>query len=290
LEQRKLEEARSEHQIVHQLVLSSTLVDEMSLEWSLHVGGSIAEFLHEDKDSESWFRQLAQLALTTYGPRSEETISYLRHLAEAMLSQYRYSESEELLWIMVDLAKTSLKSTSRATIKLACSLARLMFKQERFEIAETHWGSEDSIALQAETGLARVLKSQGRLAESETLLRRNVEKLVRVRGEDSMSASNAMGYLGSLLMQDGRYEDAAIWWEKCTKIRLLRLGPTHHTAFEAFSTLGDCYLKLRRYIDALKSGQEWLEAVKKASGLGHEYVSQLQSWLETIVEEKLPNF
>lgn len=283
------------------MVLSSSIVHEILIRGSLFIGGSIAKSLDENKDSESWFRQLAQLTLTTYGPRSGDTISSLRHLAEAMLSQRRYSESEELLWIMVDLAKTSLKSTDRATTKLACLLARLMFKQKRFEdaenlwgmsleIAQTHWGSEDSIALKAETGLARVLKSQGRLAESETLLRRNVEKLVRVRGEDSLSASTTMGCLGSLLMQDGRYADAAIWWEKCTKIRLLRLGPTDHTALKTFSVLIECYLHLGRYSDALKSGQEWLEAVKKAPGLGHRCVSQLQSWLETMVVEKLPNF
>jgi hypothetical protein len=105
--QRKLEEARSEHQIVHQLVLSSTLVDELFVEWSLFVGGSIACFLHEDKDSESWFRQLAQLTLKTYGPRSSDTILYLQRLAKAMLRQCKYSESEELLWILIDLAKTS---------------------------------------------------------------------------------------------------------------------------------------------------------------------------------------
>jgi tetratricopeptide (TPR) repeat protein len=300
LMQRKLKEARMEHQIVRQLVLRSSVVCEKLIKRSLLIGGIIAEQLGENKDSESWFRQLAQLTLTTYGPRSEDTISSLRHLAEAMLSQHRYSESEELLWIMVDLAKTSFKSTDRVTARLACSLARLMFKQGRFEdsenlwrmsleIANTHWGSEDSIALKAETGLARVLKSQGRLAESETLLRRNVDKLVRVRGEDSLSVSTAMECLGSLLMQDGRYEDAAIWWEKCTKICLLRLGPTDRRAFKTFSVLGECYCQLGRYSDALKSGQEWLEAVKKAPGLGHGYVSQLQSWLETIVVEKLPN-
>jgi tetratricopeptide (TPR) repeat protein len=299
--QRKLKEARSEHQIVHQLVLSSSVVYEILIEGSLSIGGGIAESLDENKDSESWFRQLAQLTLTTHGPRFEGTISSLRHLAEAMLSQRRYSESEELLWIMVDLAKTSLKSTDRATTKLACSLARLMFKQGRFEdaenlwrmsleIAQTRWGSEDSIALKAETGLARVLNSQGRLAESETLLRRNVEKLVRVRGEDSLSASTTMECLGSLLMQDGRYADAAIWWEKCTKIRLLRLGPTDDKAFKTFSVLRECYLQLGRYSEALKLGQEWLEAVKKASGLSHRYVSQLQSWLDTILVGKLPNF
>ena len=49
-------------------------------------------------------------------------------------------------------------------------------------------------------------------------------------------------------------------------------------------------MQLGRYTDALKSGQEWLEAVEKASGLGHGYVGQLQRWLETIVVEKLPNF
>jgi hypothetical protein len=180
--QRKFKEARMEHQIVHQLVLSSGVVYEKLIKGSLVTGGIIAKHLHENKDSESWFRQLAQLTLTTHGPRSEDTISSLRHLAEAMLYQHRYSESEELLWIMLDLARTSFKSTDRATTKLACSLARLMFKQGRFEesenlwrmsleIAKTHWGSEDSIALEAETGLARVLKSQGHLVESETLLR-----------------------------------------------------------------------------------------------------------------------
>jgi tetratricopeptide (TPR) repeat protein len=299
--QRKLKEAKDEHQIVHQLVLSSSGVHEILIEPSLSIGGAIAESLHENKDSESWFRQLAQLKLTAYGPRSEDTISTLRHLAEAMLSQRRYSESEELLWIMVDLAKTSLKSTDRATTKLSCSLARLMFKQGRFEdaenlwrmsleIARTRWGSEDSVALKAETGLARVLKSQGRLAESEKLLRGNVEKLVRVRGEDSLITSTSMEHLGSLLMEDGRYADAAIWWEKCTKIRLLKLGPTDDTAFETFSVLIECYLQLGGYNDALKSGQEWLEAAKKASGLNHIYVSQLQSLLETMLVEKLSNF
>jgi tetratricopeptide (TPR) repeat protein len=157
------------------------------------------------------------------------------------------------------------------------------------EIAQTRWGSEDSIALKAETGLARVLNSQGRLAESETLLRCNLEKLMRVRGENSLSASTTMEYLGTLLMQDGRYADAAVWWEKCTKIRLLRLGPTEDKAFKTFSVLTECYLQLGKYSEALKSGQEWLEAVEKAPGHSHRIFSQLQSWLETILVEKLPN-
>ncbi|KAE9370163.1 hypothetical protein N431DRAFT_378299 [Stipitochalara longipes BDJ] len=298
--QRKLKEARREHQTTHQLVLSSSDVSEDIMAFSLYTGGIISEDCNQDEDSEFWFRQLAQLRLTTYGPRSEDTISYLRYLAEAMVNQRRYSESEELLWIIIDLAKTRLKSTGRVTIKLACSLARLMFKQKRFGdaenlwrmslgIAETQWGSEDSITLKAETGLARVLKSQGRLAESETLLRCNVEKLVRKRGQDSLTACVPMEYLASLLMQDSRYEDATIWWEKCSKIRRLKFGPTDNTAFEAFSMLGECYLQLGRYSDALDLGQEWLEAIKKVSGLGHEYVSQLQSWLEAIVAENVPD-
>jgi hypothetical protein len=77
-----------------------------------------------------------------------------------------------------------------------------------------------------------------------------------------------------------------IWWERCTKIRLLRLGPTDDKAFKTFSVLRECYLQLGRYNDALKSGQEWLEAAKKASGLNHIYVSQLQSLLETMLVEK----
>jgi hypothetical protein len=303
IEQDHMSEAIRELQIGHQYILGSSFIRNPDIIGaSLLLGAGIAGYLEENHNkSESMFRQLAQLMLTTYGPRSEDAIYALQQLSEIMMLRGRYLESEELLRITMELSRTRFKSTDRAATELACCLAKLKYKQKRhkeaenlwrtiFENASMNWGSEDEITVEAEDGLALALEAQGRSAESAAVLRRSVEKLLRIRGMNSLTAASSMRRLASALMQDSRCEDAAIWWEKCVNIFRFRGGPTSERAFGALEQLLGCYIELGRYSGALKWAREWQQAVKESSGPSHEYVQLLESRIKTLIAQEGPSY
>jgi hypothetical protein len=134
----------------------------------------------------------------------------------------------------------------------------------------------------AETGVAEVLKSQGRYAESERLLRKNVEKLLGVLGESSARTADAVTLLCGVLIQTNQLEEATIWSVKSLRMHIAQSGHTHHRAFKSCQRLVWCYRGQQRYGDALSLAKNYLEELDKGSANGQKYVDELEKWIELL--------
>lgn len=280
----KFLEAKRTHQIAHRLALNNAITGWELTELTFEIGAEIAESLDQNSDAETFNRQVAQMRLTRHGPRFEGTILSLQGLAKAMYIQEKYSESRDLLWILMDLGNTSLKSSIRAHVEVACLLARLMHKQGlyrdaeslwRISLQEAHqtWGPDHCLALKSATGLARALKFQGEYAESETLLRRNIPKLLKANeSEPTSMAFFGLSVLAGLLMTTGRYGEAGTWWE--TGIEILS-GGFEYTGFPilCYANLVICYSEEGRFNDCLRIVLAMKEAAKGNPDKTHHLIS-----------------
>jgi tetratricopeptide (TPR) repeat protein len=295
--QKRFEEAKATHQRHQQWIVHHNVVRSDLFELTLELSAYIAYYLEDDPATESLYRQVAQMKLSTYGPRHQDTMASLRSVAESMEYQDRYSESEELLRILVQLGSTSSKPIDSTAIEVTCSLATVLAKQGLFEDAEKLWlhsmqeaektlGKEDPLTLHAEMGLAQALRSQGRWSESEIILRENVKKFLGVRGDKSTRTANSISELAGVLVQLGKLKEAMIWWEKSLTCYTHSLGYLYPETIQSCEMLGMCYERQGQNLDALQLYQKAMEEARGVMSPTHHHFIMIRSWILALQEEE----
>lgn len=288
-------EAKILYEKIHPLILRAVDPDHSIVQKSLQIIAIILGNLGNHEDAEAHCRQLLQIRLNTFGLRHGKTIAALQRLSNPIRRQERYSESEELLSIMVQLSESAPGMSDHRRCRGLSSLAKVMFQQGRYKASEslhrqaTEWsklslGEEHPATMQCVYHLARTLRCQGDLRESEDLLRQTVERQTKTLGEYSPSTIDSTSELGETLEMAGRYDEAIVIYEKSLRGFSMIWGPGHDYTIVGCESLGRCYELKCRYTDALALYGRTIDDIQAAHGPSHEAIAEIHGWIHKACE------
>jgi tetratricopeptide (TPR) repeat protein len=239
------------HQVLHQRIQ-----EVWPPEHPLHLQSSYiaAEILYQQGqfiEAESIIRSVIQISLTRFGPYSHFTIEALRCLSciikyqgvEFLEDSYkvlRYNTEilekqglNDLWWtncihLLYELIDRRLHAESN-------SLCHHIMK-----CVEADLGREDPVFFHCQRELAGVLREQGRVSESITLLREVLK---------SASSEVEIYEFALCLQAEGNFREAILWFKKCLKLEMID-GWSNPDVIDTCGDIGSCYASLAQYNNA----------------------------------------
>jgi tetratricopeptide (TPR) repeat protein len=239
------------HQVLHQRIQ-----EIWPPEHPLHLQSSYiaAEILYQQEqliEAESIIRSVIQISLTRFGPYSHFTIEALRCLSciikdqgveflEDAYNVLRHNTEilekqglnnlwwENCIYLLRELIDRRLHAESN-------SLCHHIMK-----CVEADLGREDPVFFRCQRELARVLREQGRVSESITLLREVLK---------SASSMIEIYEFALCLQAEGSFREAILWFKKCLKLEVMA-GWSESNVIEICGDIGFCYTSLAHYNNA----------------------------------------
>jgi tetratricopeptide (TPR) repeat protein/predicted Ser/Thr protein kinase len=136
-------------------------------------------------------------------------------------------------------------------------------------------GRVDETAARASTALMWVVGGrQGRHAEAHELAREVEAKLERV-GHNEILIAELQSKLSTILLEEGKFEEALARAARAVELRERSLAPTHPALAAAIGDRADVLQQLARYDAAIADYQRALEIVQQAYGGQHPAVASL---------------
>jgi tetratricopeptide (TPR) repeat protein len=182
-------------------------------------------FLDERRSEEELYRDLVQITLTTSGPKHGNTIEAIRNLCFSMTLSEKYSETEELLRVAVELSSNATDISAMERCFIRHNLGQLLYKQGKYadseallrqtaNMSEKLLGIEHEETLSCKILLCQVLRFQNLLSERYDILlevlKVQIEKLKEIRG----STIEAMADLSIVLIEMRKMDDAHKWMKQ----------------------------------------------------------------------------
>jgi tetratricopeptide (TPR) repeat protein len=185
-------------------------------------------FLDDTGSAEILLRELVQITLTTLGPKHGKTISVISNLCSTMVELKRYSESEDLLRVTLELSfdATDLSDRNQCTIRY--KLGELLYNQDRYadseallrvtaKMSEKLLGIEHGQTLKCKNLLAKVLRTRRLLSESHDIPLEIIEVQIKKLGEIRGSTIRAMADLSVVLIEMRNMDEAYKWMKQALR-------------------------------------------------------------------------
>jgi tetratricopeptide (TPR) repeat protein len=291
-EQGRFDEAKNMIDDVHKDILRVDTSGGSLVQNSLQIMGAILNHLENYEKAESVLRELVQMKLITLGPRHGDTLAAIERLSYPISLVNRFSESEELLRIALELGRTAPEFSDSRKCQ-AIRLLAVMFscvgmrRQEgealcrmSVECSERLSGEDDWETLRSKCNLARELKEKGLLHESDILFERTARKQIEMSGEYSLEAISIVKELCCLLLETCQYKKAGTWLEKLFHVYRKLHGPDHEEVLNVCDELGRCYEGQGRYQDALNLYEQMSQETGEVVGSNHPSIARLARWME----------
>ncbi|KAK2740149.1 hypothetical protein CKAH01_18618 [Colletotrichum kahawae] len=242
-------EANEMAQEVHDLALTIDTPGGSLTQRSLHVLAQSYGNLRNLEKEEDLLRQLVQIRLTSSGPRHGDTLAAIRSLCDSIVDSKRYSESEELLRVALELGQTDAVS-GRTKCLLCRKLATVLFREASFRESEALYrktvemsirilGKDHPDTLRCQFWLSKTLRALGRLDDSHELHTKTVEQQIRTRGEMRGSTIESMAALSNLLLQMKDVKSAKSWMGRALKCSQHTGGIDNARAMKFWADLGE---------------------------------------------------
>jgi tetratricopeptide (TPR) repeat protein len=218
-------------------------------------------------------------------------------LGVALKTCGQYQEAEALLYIFTqldcELSHDSDRNTieAQSTVYVMSHLASRLRRQGRYGdsaavLVATERRFKDLICLENPSGRvyyrqkAKVLKIEGQLLESKEILR---GILNHAPDHPTMDKINALASLANILAETGRQEEAATLREKKFFDDVEKYGIAYKLTIESFEELGQCYIELGWYDDAIYLFQQTIEKLALIQGsetdFCNAYTWELRDWI-----------
>ncbi|MBV8570403.1 MAG: serine/threonine protein kinase [Acidobacteriaceae bacterium] len=263
--------------------IASGLSQDPELEAQMmHVVGTVYSSLGLYSRSEALLRQAAEIRRRVLGASSAATLTSMYELAGVLKSESRYAEAEKLSRETLGARRSLLGSEHRDTLESISQLASILNKEGRFREAEKlHrevnekatrvFGPHDrGVRRRAMRGLAIDLAYEGKLAESERVLRELLESDRRALGRDHPDVLADMNNLAAALQREEKWGEAEkMYLELLPEFRRVN-GPEHPYTLLIMGNLGDLLFNEKRYVEAEKLLQETLEIKRRVLGPEHD--------------------
>jgi len=242
----------------------------------------IAGSLGEDQNAEEEIqRQVVQISLCKFGPKDNFARQCLQFLAMCLMNAKKYKLCEELLYIVIEIGQSILdqqtdmvKAFYARTLQMLC---RTLWEQGKYDECERmsqmarakarsllHMYHENVMAL--DYRLATAWRKQGRLRESEELLRDVLDRQLHSIGEGDQDTLYTTFELAELLGETKRYEEASVFRQKFFRGRIKTFGAVNRFSFEGFEKLLKTYEAEGRRADTDDLAMKYLEQLKELKG------------------------
>ncbi|KAJ8131255.1 hypothetical protein O1611_g2369 [Lasiodiplodia mahajangana] len=201
----RFEEANKMAQDVHELALAIDTPGGRLTQRSLHVLAQSYGNLRDLPKEEDLLRQLVQIRLSSLGPRHGDTLAAIRSLCDSIIDSERFSESEELLRVALELSQSAEVSDRRKCL-ISRKLATVLYKKGDYSGSEALYretlgmsvhllGDEHPDTLRCRFWLCKVLRARGSLSDSYRLHSKTVQQQIKTRGELRGSTIESMASL-----------------------------------------------------------------------------------------------
>ncbi|CAN9148603.1 unnamed protein product [Alternaria sp. RS040] len=179
-------------------------------------------FAGDMSSGENLSRDLVQLKLTALGPKHGSTINAMRNFGFTVAYFKRYSESEELLRVALELSSKATDISDWEQCHVRFNLVVLLYNQGKYadseallretaKMSEKLLGIEHEITTRCKIYLCKVLKIRELFSESHDILLKIMEVKVKKLKEMRGSTIHTMAELGVVLIEMGNMDDAYKW-------------------------------------------------------------------------------
>ncbi|MEP6881396.1 MAG: serine/threonine-protein kinase [Dokdonella sp.] len=229
---------------------------------SLSLLSEILQNVDQHSVADKLAHEVLERRLKILGAAHPDTADSLYQVSRMLYSEGRYRESDEPLIKAIALLR-ELDPTDRNLLADAIHQhATIDYRLGNLDAAEKGfresillrsalYGSDHRSVLEAQVGLAVILRGNGKLLEAITLTRHVVE--VRAReGGDTPERINALRALGSSLSANGEHAEAIERLTEAVKMALRVYGENHEKPQQTRVLLGQAYLaagKLQKAAD-----------------------------------------
>jgi tetratricopeptide (TPR) repeat protein len=241
-------------------------------------------------------RELLQISLLRFGTRSRITLRVLLFLGFALVEcgQYREGETVLCLWVQLDSEGSRADRgtiDSQNVIRGMTALAFCLSQQRRYKDSECVFNTierwfKDMIREDFPScreffcEKARVLKSEGRLIDSEEILR----AILRHAPDDGNNSTLcAMEELADVLEKTGQQGEGMSLREKIFIKAIEVYGIQHSYSRRDCEQLGFCYAKQGRYEDAILHFQQITEKLALSNECDldsrNAYIEDIRGWI-----------
>ncbi|KAI0097227.1 hypothetical protein GGR51DRAFT_566773 [Nemania sp. FL0031] len=283
-------EANKMAQDVHKLALAIDVPGGRLTQRSLHVLAQSYGNLRDLPKEEDLLRQLVQIRLSSLGPRHGDTLAAIRSLCDSIIDSKRFSESEELLRVALELSQSAEVSDRRKCL-ISRKLATVLYKKGNYQESEALYrktlsmsvhllGDEHPDTLRCRFWLCKTLRARGSLSDSYYLHSKTVQQQIKTRGELRGSTIESMASLSTLLVQMGNITAAEVWMRQALRCseQIGGVDSARATKFwEDVINLSDGPLKQQDIAD-LYEGMS--HEIALLVGPGSRSIEEMTSWHE----------
>lgn len=223
----RFEEANRMAHDVYESALAIDIPGGRLTQRSLHVLAQSYGNLRDLPKEEDLLRQLVQIRLSSLGPKHGDTLAAIRSLCDSIMDSERFSESEELLRIALELSQNAEVSDRRKCL-ISRKLATVLYKKGNYRESEALYrntlgmsvhllGDEHPDTLRCRFWLCKTLRARGLLSDSYHLHSKTIQQQIKTRGELRGSTIESMAGLSTLLVQMGNMTAAEVWMRKALR-------------------------------------------------------------------------
>ncbi|CAN9136185.1 unnamed protein product [Alternaria alternata] len=236
-------------------------------------------YLDDERSAEILLRELVQITLTTLGPKHGKTISVMLDLCFTMVEPERYSESEELRRVALELSSDATDISDRGKCDTRYNLGISLYEQGKYadseallretaKMSEKLLGIEHKKTIRCKILLCQVLIHRKLLSESHDILLEIIEVQIKKLGEIRGSTIRAMADLSVVLIEMRNMDEAYKWMKQALRYCVETGGIQSDRAeqfFEDLSSINEVEEQHELILDLyerIRIGITWIDVVR----------------------------
>jgi tetratricopeptide (TPR) repeat protein len=244
-----------------------------------HVLAASFSFLDDFGNEQKLIGELLRIRLTASGPKHGNTIKFIRDLCFSMGGSERYSESEELGRVALELSSNATDLSDREQCIIRYELGKSLYYQDKYadseallketaKMSERLLGIEHEDTLSCKILLCKVFKARKLLAESQDILLKIVEVQIKKLKEIRGSTIEAMADLSVLLIEMRKMDGAYKWMKQalCYCVEIGGIGSDlAEQFFEVLSSIDEPEQRHELILDLYEKMSidiSWIDAVR----------------------------
>lgn len=164
----------------------------------------------------------------------------------------------------------SIRGTLSNTYRSIGDLERsLEHARAAFESSRSGFGEDSELAIEAQRTLAIALSEKGEHAEAERLNRDAIERIARLRGEESAEYALVQSELARVMLETGRIREAVDLWRTWLPRIESRLGPEHRETLTTMNNMAIALKDLGEYRESDDLLRRLIEIRERVHGRDH---------------------